>query len=50
MTHYEVTIKEVGKPEPIITSYVGDVDKAYIVEFFGLNEPDVEWYEIHTIK
>lgn len=46
MRHFEITIKEVGREKPIKTSYVGDVNHKFLVDFFGLNEPDVEWYGI----
>lgn len=46
MRHFEITIKEVGREHPIKTSYVGDVTYKYLVDFFGLENPDVEWYGI----
>ncbi len=44
--HYEITTKEVGRERLIKTSYIGDRDRKYIIDFFGLNQPDVEWYTI----
>lgn len=46
MKTYNVTIKEVGNPNLLHPSYTGDVDRDFIIDFFGLNEPDVEWYKI----
>lgn len=46
MKTWEITIKEVGNPHLLHPSYTGDVDRDFIIEFFGLNEPDVEWYKI----
>ena len=43
---YEVTVKEVGHDHPITTSYTGDVTREFIIDFFGLKQPDVEWYKI----
>ncbi len=44
--HYEITTKEVGREKPIKTTYIGDRDRRYIIDFFGLEQPDVEWYKI----
>ena len=30
--------------------FVGDVDRAYLIKFFGLHEPDVEWFRIEEIQ
>lgn len=46
MKTWEITIKEAGNPNLLHPSYTGDVDRDFIIEFFGLNEPDVEWYKI----
>lgn len=46
MKTYNVTIKEVGNPNLLHPSYTGAVDRDFIIDFFGLNEPDVEWYKI----
>ena len=46
--HFEITVKERGGAE-LHPSYVGDVDKAFLVKFFGLDEPDVESYEIREV-
>lgn len=39
--HYKIITKEVGREHPIETEFVGDVDRAYLIKFFGLREPDV---------
>ena len=31
-------------------SYMGDVDEAFLVKFFGLDAPDVESYEIREVR
>lgn len=45
---YEIRTWEVGRREdkPVITHFIGDVDKEYLVDFFGLDKDDVERYEI----
>ena len=50
MRKWIVTIKEVERPKLITTTYVGDVDREFVEEFFGCNEPDVEWYKIEEEK
>ena len=47
--HYQITIKDAGLEKPIVTEYVGDIDRRKLVEFFGLKEPDVEWYQIKEL-
>lgn len=43
---YKITIKESGSEKPIVTYYDGDINLEGLVAFFGLNQPDVEWYTI----
>ena len=50
MKTFNITIKEVDNPNLLHPSYTGDVDRKFIIEFFGLNEPDVEWYELNLIE
>lgn len=50
--HFELTIKEKGGAV-LHPSYVGDVGdnpKKFLTGFFGLDNPDVESYEIHEVK
>ena len=46
--HFEITVKEVGGAV-LHPSYMGDVDEAFLVKFFGLDSPDVESYEIREV-
>jgi hypothetical protein len=32
----------------IKTEYIGDVDRAYLIKFFGLRGRDVEWFRIEV--
>ena len=46
MRTWKVTIKEVMCESPITTIYRGDIDYEGVKEFFGCDQPDVEWYKI----
>lgn len=46
---FKIITKEVGHEDPIETHFTGDVDKDYLIEFFGLKEPDVEWFKIEEV-
>ena len=46
---FKIITKEVGREKPIETHFTGDVDENYLIEFFGLREPDVEWFKIQRI-
>lgn len=50
MRTWKVTIKETMMDRPIVTTYTGDVDYQYVKQFFGCEEPDVEWYNIEEIN
>lgn len=44
---YKVTIKEEGKDTPLTPHYAGrKVTREFLIDFFGLDRPEVEWYEI----
>lgn len=47
---FEITIKEKGKDSLLHPSYIGqEVSEEQLVRFFGLDQPDVEWYEIKRV-
>lgn len=48
--HFKIITKEVGREHPIETEYIGDVNRAYLIKFFGLKEADVEWFRIKEIQ
>ena len=50
MKKYKITYKEVNRPNSATTTYEGTMSEAQVIEFFGLNEPEVEWYKIETIN
>jgi len=47
--YFELTTKEKGGAV-LHPSYAGCVDEDFLVDFFGLNNPDVESYKINEIK
>lgn len=49
MITYNITVKEVGNPRLLHPSYTGDVDEQFIIQFFGLKEPNVELYKIEKV-
>lgn len=49
MKHFVATIKEMGTDGKVRTlhpEYMGDVTEEYLIDFWGLNHPDVLEYEI----
>ena len=48
--HFKIITKEVGRDNHIETEYIGDVDRAYLIKFFGLREGDVEWFRIEEVQ
>lgn len=46
---YVVTIKEKENGNVLRPEYSGNVDEDFLIDFFGLNNPDVEWYKIEEI-
>ena len=40
----------VGRDNPIETEFIGDVDRAYLIKFFGLHERNVEWFRIEELQ
>ena len=47
---WKVTIKEVFSELPIHTELHGPFDLEDVKDHFGLEEPDVDWYNIEEIK
>lgn len=48
-TYWIIKIKEVGKDDILETEYLGNIDRDGLIEFYGLNKDDVEWYEINEL-
>lgn len=47
---WQVRYREAGKSETQTTRHLGHLTEAEVIKFFGLNSPDVEWYDIKEIK
>lgn len=50
MKKFIIRIKEKGNYHIITTSHTGDRSRESVVNFFGLEDPDVEWYEIEEAE
>ena len=50
MIHYEAEIEEVGR-EHILKPSLHSTEKTVeqLVEFWALNEPDVEWHRLYQV-
>lgn len=46
MKTFKATIKEKGNDHLLHPTYIGDADEQFLIELWGLNEPDIEWYTI----
>ena len=42
-------MKEVGRDHPITSIFSGDVSEQYLIDHYGLNENDIEWYTIKKL-
>lgn len=49
MTHWRVTIKEWNTPHEIVSDNISHMTREKIIEFYGLREPDVEYYRIEEV-
>ena len=50
---YEARIKEKGNPHVLTPSYTGDsetVNEEFLIQFWGLKNPDVESYELIKVN
>ena len=50
MRHWEIKIKEFKTPHVIETAHYGNLSRKEVIDFFGLNNADVDWYEIKLIE
>ncbi len=51
MHKYEITIKEKNNDSVLHTSYSGrEMTEQELIDFFGLNDDDVEWWKIEEVK
>lgn len=49
MKKFEIKFKEVGSDRIGTTTHIGTKSKEEVIEFFGLEGDDVEWYEIEEV-
>ena len=45
---WQVRFREKGKSEKL-TKHLGHLTKEEVIKFFGLNDPEIEWYDIQEI-
>lgn len=50
MKTWKATIKERGRNHLLTPTYIGNVDREFLINFWGLKEPDVEWYKLECVK
>jgi hypothetical protein len=43
---WKVRFQEVGNKKIGETTHSGSLDEKGVIEFFGLNGPDIVWYEV----
>lgn len=46
MKTWIIECKEKWCDHPIRTTHTGNFEREDIIKFFGLNEPDIEWYTV----
>ena len=46
---YKVTFKEIGRSE-CVRYHSGNVPESKVIDTYGLNEPDVEYYRIEKVE
>lgn len=44
--HYRIRAKERTSGRIVTPEYIGQKSREEVIEFFGLEEADIEWYEI----
>lgn len=47
---YKILYREAGKKHIGETTYSGPLSKEGVIDFFGLEGDDVEWYEVEEVK
>lgn len=50
MNKYKVRFRLICRDLITETTYSGPLSKEEVVEFFGLDKGDVEWYEVEEVK
>lgn len=47
--HWKIKLKERTTGQILILEYIGYEDREKVIEFFGLENQDIEWYEIEEV-
>ncbi len=47
--HWKIRLKERTAGHILTPEYIGYSDREEVIKFFGLENPDVEWYEIEEV-
>jgi hypothetical protein len=47
---WKVRFQEVGNKKVGETKHIGNLDKDGVIEFFGLKDNDIMWYEVTEIE
>lgn len=50
MKHYKAQIKECGRDHILTPELIGDKTIQEAEEWFGVHDPDVEWYKIEEVE
>lgn len=48
--HWKIEVKEKYSDAILKPELHGNYDKEDVIKFFGLNEPDIEWFKIYEDK
>lgn len=47
--HFKIRAKERTTGQIVMPEFIGYKSQNEVIEFFGLEEPDIEWYEITEV-
>lgn len=48
--HFKIRAKERTTGQIVTPEFIGNKTQAEVIEFFCLEEPDIEWYEITEVE
>lgn len=48
--HFKITVKERSTGHIVTPEFIGYKTREQVIEFFGLREPDIEWYKIEECE
>lgn len=47
---WQIKYREVGKDREGSTTHTGNLDRQGVIDFFGLEGDDIEWYDVKLIS